>query len=319
MAMKRLVSLYFFLSMVAIQCCIAQAEPQWSHYMYNRQLFNPAVAGSKDAVEFNLVYRTQYVGLSDKTTSTQAFGVNLPIYAISSGIGLTVVNDLIGYMRTTAININYDYRHKFSFGALGVGVGVGIIQTGLEGDKLRTPDGGIGGSQIDPKVPSTPQNGVAPDIAVGIYLNSERYMAGIAINHLYSYTKLGNTTIGYARNMGIMGGYDFRIGKHFRIMPSALIKTDFKEVQTDLSFTMHIYDNIMTGLAFRGYDAHSLDAVIIYAGFKYRAFKLVYSYDINTSYLHSFNTGSHEISVGYDLKMKKRVRTGYFYHNSRFL
>ena len=317
--MKKALSLFIIFQLAVVYSCLAQAEPQWSHYMFNRQFFNPAVAGSKDAVEFNLVYRTQYVGLSDKVTSAQAFGVNLPLYAISSGIGLTVVNDMIGYQRTTSVNINYDYRHKFSFGALGVGVGLGIMQTGLEGDKLRTPDGGIGSFQTDPQVPKTIQNGVAPDLAAGIYLSSDRYMVGISIHHIYSYTKLDNATLSYARNLAVMGGYDFKIGKRFRIMPSLLLKTDFKEVQTDLSFTMHIYDNIMTGIALRGYDARSLDAVIIYAGFQYKAFHLIYSYDISTSYLNGFNTGSHEISVGYDLRMKKRAKTGYFYHNSRFL
>ena len=48
-----------------------QSEPQYSHYMYNKQLFNPAYAGSGDAVEFNALYRTQYVGLSDRSTSTE--------------------------------------------------------------------------------------------------------------------------------------------------------------------------------------------------------------------------------------------------------
>jgi Type IX secretion system membrane protein PorP/SprF len=130
---------------------------------------------------------------------------------------------------------------------------------------------------------------------------------------------LENSQINYARNLLIMGGYDFQAGKHFSIMPSALIKTDLNQVQVDLSATMRIYDNIMTGIALRGYSARSLDAVILYAGFRVKSLRVMYSYDINTSYLKGFNTGSHEVSVGIDLKLKKKVRTGYYYHNSRFL
>jgi type IX secretion system PorP/SprF family membrane protein len=287
--------------------------------MYNRQLFNPAAAGAKDAVEFNLLYRTQYVDIAEKETSTQAFAVNMPLYAISSGIGIAVTNDFIGYLRTTNVAINYDYRKKFSFASLGIGVGIGLSQTGIEGDKLRTPDGGIGGTQIDPVVPGSVQNGISPDFAAGIYLSSDKFFAGVSMNHLYTRTKFPNTRIDFARNLIIMGGYDFSVGKHFTIMPSVMIKTDLKQVQTDLSFTMSIYRNILTGVALRGYGARSLDAAIVYVGAQWKGLRLVYSYDINTSYMRSFNTGSHELSLAYDLKLKKRTKTGFYYHNSRFL
>jgi type IX secretion system PorP/SprF family membrane protein len=290
--------------------------------MFNKQLFNPAFAGSADAVQFNALYRTQYVGLATKATSTEYLGFNMPLYAISSGIGLTATNDMIGYLRTTTVNLNYDYRKKFSFGSLGVGVNVGFTQADLQGNMLRTPTGTYtGGSVIqnDPDVPATNVNGIAPDFGAGIYLNNDRYFAGVAVDHIYSVVSMKNVSINYARNLLIMGGYDFQAGKHFSIMPSVLIKTDITEVQTDLSLTMKIYNNILTGIALRGYDARSLDAVVLYAGVQIKAFRLVYSYDINTSYLNGFNTGSHEISVAYDLRLLKKVKTGYFYHNSRFL
>jgi type IX secretion system PorP/SprF family membrane protein len=300
----------------------AQSEPQYSHYMYNKQLFNPAYAGSGDVVEFNALYRTQYTGLSDRATSTQYFGFNMPLYAISSGIGLSVTNDMIGYLRTTSVNINYDYRKKFNKFALAIGVGAGIIQTGLQGDKLVTPEGIYVGGAIDHKdsyVPASLANGISPDFSAGIYLNNEKWFAGVAMDHIYSVTKLQNTQIGYARNLLIMGGYDIAAGRHFSIMPSALIKTDLRETQAELSFTMKIYDNIMTGVALRGYSLRTLDAAIIYAGFRYKGFRLMYSYDINTSYLNGFNKGSHEISVAYQFALKKRTRTGYYYYNSRYL
>ncbi len=313
---------FIFLTMVLFAGqASGQVEPQYSQYMYNKLLFNPAYAGSKDAVEFNALYRTQYVGLTERATSTEYLGFNMPLYSISSGIGLTATNDMIGYLRTTTVNIDYDYRKKFNFGSLGIGISAGFIQTGLQGNMLRTPTGTYTGGvdHNDPLVPASMVNGIAPDFSAGLYLNNDRYFAGVAINHIYSITKLKNTQIDYARNLMIMGGYDILAGKHFSIMPSVLVKSDLKKVQTDLSFTMKIYNNILTGIALRGYDARSLDAVILYAGVQIKAFRLVYSYDINTSYLSGFNTGSHEISLAYDLRLVRRTKTGYFYHNSRFL
>ena len=320
--MKFTLYISLFLLIIVSDIAVAQSEPQFSHYMYNKQLFNPAYAGSGDAVEFNALYRTQYVGLSDRATSTQYFGFNMPLYAISSGIGLSVTNDLIGYLRTTSVNINYDYRKKFRKFSLGIGFGAGIIQTGLQGNKLVTPEGIYIGGGVDHRdnyVPATLANGIAPDFSAGIYLNNEKWFAGVAVDHIYSITKLQNTQIGYARNLLFMGGYEFQTGRHFAIMPSALIKTDLREVQAELSLTMKIYDNIMTGIAFRGYSPKSIDAAIIYAGFRIKGFRLMYSYDINTSYLKGFNTGSHEISAAYQFGLKKRTKAGYYYYNSRFL
>ncbi len=41
----------------------AQQDPQYTQYMYNTEVVNPAYAGSRDALSFGLLYRTQWVGL----------------------------------------------------------------------------------------------------------------------------------------------------------------------------------------------------------------------------------------------------------------
>ena len=56
--------LYFFvIVLVAIFSGNAQQDPQYTQYMYNTQVINPAYVGSKDALSFVLLYRTQWVGL----------------------------------------------------------------------------------------------------------------------------------------------------------------------------------------------------------------------------------------------------------------
>src|SRR5665213_3434039 len=104
---------------------------------------------------------------------------------------------------------------------------------------LRTPTGiytNGGVDHNDPIVPAGLANGIAPDFSAGLYLSNDRYFAGIELDHIYSVTKLQNTHIDYSRDLLIIGGYDILAGKHFSIMPSVLIKTDLREVQTDLSF-----------------------------------------------------------------------------------
>lgn len=313
-------------SLLVLGVVSAQSEPQFTQHMYNRYLFNPAYAGSNDAIEFSLLHRSQYVGLSSTFIATQAFNFSAPIAVASSGIGLNVTNDLIGYQRSTAVNLNYNYRKKFNWGNMAIGIGAGVIQTSLDGNKLRTPEGDYVGSvnHNDEILPINRQNGVAPDFSFGIYFNNERYYAGAAVNHILftdaSITSAsGNRTkLTYSRNLFFSGGYNFTVNNKLQIMPSVLVKTDLVKAQADVSLTFTIIDNILTGISFRGYTKRAVDALALVLGFRYKGFQLVYSYDANVSYLTRFNTGSHEVSLSYRYPMKKKEVRGYFYHNPRF-
>ncbi len=315
-----------FASLLIFGVTSAQSEPQFTQHMYNRYLFNPAYAGANDAIEFSFLHRSQYVGLSSTFVATQAFNFSAPIAVASSGMGFNVINDLIGYQRSTAINLNYNYRKKFNWGNMAIGIGAGVIQTSLDGNKLRTPEGDYSGSvnHNDEILPVNRQNGIAPDFSFGVYFNNMRYYAGVAINHILftdaSITSAsGNKTkLTYSRNLFFGGGYNFRVNNKLQIMPSVLVKTDLVKAQGDVSLNLTIIDNILTGISFRGYTKKAIDALAFVLGFRYKGFQLVYSYDANVSYLKQFNTGSHEVSLSYRYPMKKKEVRGYFYHNPRF-
>ncbi len=299
----------------------AQYTPAFSQSTLNRMLLNPAHAGSLDALEINALYRSQYVAVANKAVSTQHLAFNMPIYAINSGVGLVVINDFIGYSRNTYFNVAYDYRLKLKFGTLNIGAGVGFIQSSLDGAKLRTPEGqyfsGINHNDVD--VPATMQNAIAPDFSFGINLSNKKYFASVAINHIYSKLNFKSTTININRSFLVSGGYNFDLGKKITCTPTALIQTDFSRVQLQVSTFFSIYHNILTGIALRGYSNRSFDAAIMYVGATFKGFRVLYSYDINTSYLRSFNTGSHEISLQYVMPMKRKENKGNFYYNDRYL
>ncbi len=305
----------------------AQTEPQFTQYMYNQYLFNPAYAGCQDCLEGSLLYRNQYLNLSDRPIQTEGFNFNAPIVRASSGIGVTLINDQIGWQRSTYLALNYDYRKTFAWGRLGIGIGAGFVQTSLNGAELRASDGDYTGGTVnhnDPDLPNTMQNGIAPDLSFGLYINKdEKYFAGVSINHIaFASAKInapaGTIDLNFARNLFIMGGYDITISKKLSLMPSAIIKTDLKQVQVDLGGTFTIINNILAGITFRGYDKNTIDALSFVVGFKYKGLRLVYSYDANLSYLTNFNSGSHEISLRYCYGLKKKEVPGYLYHNPRF-
>src|SRR5690554_7629071 len=85
----------------------AQQDPQYTQYMYNTQVVNPAYVGSREALSFGLLYRTQWVGL-DGAPKTGSFTVNSPV-SYNMGLGLSIVNDQLGPATETNINIDYSY------------------------------------------------------------------------------------------------------------------------------------------------------------------------------------------------------------------
>lgn len=318
-------SFFLFIFSTTIILASAQSEPQFTQHMFHRYLFNPAYAGSLDALEVSAIHRSQYVDLSSRFIATQGLNINIPVYAISSGVGITVMNDFIGYQRSTYVALNYDYRKNFKWGKLGVGIGAGLIQTSLDGAKLRTPEGdySTGVNHNDNLVPETLQNGIAPDFSFGIYFNNDKYYAGASVNHIaFSSASLktntGKTKLNFTRDLFFTGGYDFKVSEKLNIMPSAIIKTDLNNVQVDISATFTIIHNIITGISFRGYSKKTIDAMALMLGFRYKGFQLVYSYDANLSYLTKFNSGSHEIGLTYQYLLKKKESRGYLYHNPRF-
>jgi hypothetical protein len=70
----------------------------------------------------------------------------------------------------------------------------------------------------------------------------------------------------------------------------------------DFTTVVRYNDNIMIGTSFRGYNAQTVDAVVVMAGIKVTSdVTLAYSYDLPLSGLSVTNSGSHEVMLNYNL------------------
>lgn len=102
----------------------AQQNPQYTQYMYNMSVVNPAYAGSKDAVSMGALYRKQWVGL-DGAPETGTFFINSRV-GKKVGLGLSFITDKIGPV--TENNVYGDFSYTLELGgvhklALGVKAG----------------------------------------------------------------------------------------------------------------------------------------------------------------------------------------------------
>lgn len=316
---------YTFLLLLLSLAVFAQNEPQFTQFMFQRMSANPAVAGSEKGFGIAGIARFQYTGLSNRISTTQGLSGYSSIDELHGGVGVTLMNDIIGLQRTTTVNFSYAYQKRFSDFSLGIAVGAGFINSNLDGANIVTPNGDYGGAvnHNDPNLPISNSASFSPDFSAGMYFMGQKFYASVSANHLYTALKIkgvsNSVTFNYDRTLQISGGYNFKLGTKIHLQPSVLLKTNFQHLQLDVAAIFTFANTIYAGLAFRGYTAKSIDALPIFVGANIKGVRVMYSYDINVSYLRKFNRGTHEIGLTYFLPYKTKEAKGYFYHNSRFL
>ena len=69
----------FFIIVILISTLgFSQQDPQYTQYMYNTQIINPAYAGSRGILSFGLLGRSQWVNING-APNTVSFTVNSPM------------------------------------------------------------------------------------------------------------------------------------------------------------------------------------------------------------------------------------------------
>ena len=283
-----------------------QQAIQYSLYMLNPYSYNPAVAGIDNNVEATGVFRQQWVGLEGAPT-TIGVHFQLPVYIIHSGVGLNVENDNIGAFRFTTVRAGYNYIVKMGEGSLSFGLRAGIVQSALDGSKLRTPDGNYNQGLIvhnDNALAGNLGSGMTPTFEAGVYYKGEKLYAGVSANNLAepSLSYNGDKTVQFAlkRNYYLTVGTQIDIRSNISFHPSVLLKSDGTETQADFSGFLRYNDNIFLGGSFRGYNQPSKDAFVIFGGFKLNSkLILAYSYDFTLSSIKNSSEGTHEILLRY--------------------
>lgn len=103
----------------------AQQDPQYTQYMYNMNVVNPAYAGSNGTLSLGLLGRTQWTNV-DGGPKTITFSANAPI-GRKVGLGLSLIADEIGPVKEqnfyvdVSYTINTSEEGRLAFGLKGGG------------------------------------------------------------------------------------------------------------------------------------------------------------------------------------------------------
>ena len=114
---------------------IAQQDPQFTQYMFDRLSVNPAVAGISGELCGTLLLRQQWTGF-DGAPKTALLNASMPINKISSGVGISVYLDKLGQQNSTFARLHYSFHRKIGTGTLGIGIYLGAGSHALGHDWL---------------------------------------------------------------------------------------------------------------------------------------------------------------------------------------
>lgn len=296
-----------FALMLTCYAGFAQQDAQYTQYMYNTININPAYAGSRGVMSVFGLHRTQWVGL-DGAPTTNTFSFNTPINNSNLGVGFSLVNDRIGPTSDNTISADISYTvtmnevYKLSFGVKASG---NIFN--LDTEKLDPSN------PIDPNLQNF-NNEFSPNFGAGVYLHSDKLYLGLSVPNFLQDSKYNDNEVAVFQermNFYFIGGYVFDVSQSIKFKPAVLTKmVTGSPLQVDASANFLFFDKFMLGGAYR-WDA----AVSALAGFQVTDGLFIgYSYDMETTQLRRYNSGSHEVFLRFELfnKVSKMVSPRFF-------
>lgn len=288
--------IFFSLGLILLsKLNFAQQLPQFTQYMYNQYAFNPAYAGVNPSWEAITNNRYQWVGITDapRTFTLSAQG---PLKKENMALGGYLYTDNVGPTRRLGFQTSYSYHVKLTETInLSFGLSIGFNQWMLDADKITTyhqgdfyfSNGLLKSADMDGKF--------------GLYLYHEDWHFGASIEQMLhnKMTFLSTQTSSESfmeDHFNIHGGYTFRIGEDWKIDPSALLKIGLPApLKFDIGVRGTYKDAVWLGGGFR-----TNDAAYALIGFAYRnQLKIGYSFDFTTTDLRNYNSGTHEIFLGF--------------------
>jgi type IX secretion system PorP/SprF family membrane protein len=313
-----------------VLCCqflSAQQKPQYTQYIMNNYIINPALSGIENYTDIKLSHRLQWVGLQGAPVTTY-LTINTPLgkndnrqtsgtvpkpgenprgknywenYEAAkphSGIGLTVVDDHTGPLNNFTADATYAYHIGISpKTSLAAGFGVGITNISLDRGSLyfETP--------VDPAVYNNGNiNSIKPDFNAGLWLYSADYFVGVSAQQIIpqkvSFT--GNAVSLYngklVPHLFATAGYRFLLTDDVNMITSVMMKyVEPVPLQFDFNVKLLYQDFLWVGASRRTYDGFAAMLGVNISSM----INIGYSYDLTTSRLNTVSYGTHEIIVGF--------------------
>ncbi|MFB9055618.1 type IX secretion system membrane protein PorP/SprF [Mariniflexile ostreae] len=291
----------------------AQQLPQFTQYMYNTISINPAYAGSRETLSIVGLHRSQWVGIEGAPT-TQTLSIHTPLRNERIGVGLSFINDELGYE-----NFSYlygDFSYTLPVGTktkLALGLKGGFTHYNIDQDLLN-----------DPKVFADPffnevSNRWSPNIGAGAFLHTDRWYLGLSAPRILNtdYNKGKQGALDYIAlervSYYFTGGYVFDLSNTTKFKPAMLMKaTNGAPLSFDITANFLFNDVFWLGGSYRiNESAAALGGIMDFQISK--QLRIGYAYEYPLSELRNYTGGTHEILLMFEIFESKRIKSPRFF------
>lgn len=300
--MGKLKTLVLLITFLTVGTIYGQQDPQYTQYVYNMNILNPAYAGSKGVPAIGLLARTQWVGL-DGAPKTTTLSIDSPV-SDAIGLGFSVIHDEIGPAKENNVYADFSYTiftGEESMLSFGLKAGVTFLDVGF----LET---------LEPDPLNIPINQTSPNFGAGIFFHNSKFYVGLSAPNFLETRHLESgdgyvSTASEKMHYFLTSGYVFEMNKNLLFKPSVLFKaTSGAPLSVDLSAAFLIREFLELGVNYRIDD--SVSGIV---GLQVsRNFKIGYAYDYTTSNFGDYNSGSHEIILLFEFNRKNLKSPRFF-------
>lgn len=297
---KIILSISFLLFIIKVS---AQQDPEYTHYMYNMNVVNPAYAtGEQAMLDLGVLYRSQWVGVVGTPKTFNFFG-HIPLNK-KVEMGLSIISDDIGDGAKKEDNFYADFAYVLNLNStaklsLGLKAGFTSFKTNFNGFKFESGD-----SSTDNAF-SENVNAIFPNIGVGAYYFTNTYYLGLSAPNLLSSKHIeeraGINAFGSEKiHMFFTGGYVFNLSDTFKLKPAFMTKVVAgSAVSLDVSANVLFNEKFELGASYRFDDSVSALMNVKVS----KSISVGYAYDYTTSNLGQFNSGTHEIFMLFNIDL----------------
>ncbi|WP_294956990.1 type IX secretion system membrane protein PorP/SprF [uncultured Flavobacterium sp.] len=296
--MKKIILLIHFLFYLSVS---AQQDPEYTHYMYNMSVVNPAYAtGVPAMMNFGGLYRTQWVGAYGSPKTFTFFGHTAINDKIEAGISF--ISDDIGDGAKKENNVYADFAYVLKLGgknklSLGLKAGFSSMQTNFNGFRFTDPQTDFAFSENI--------NATKPNIGIGAYYFTDNLYVGLSVPNLlkskYIEEKSGINAFGSEEiHTFLTAGYIFQVNDKLKLKPAFMSK-----FVKGAPITLDVTANVLYNEKFEFGAAYRIDDSVS-ALFNINVtptLRVGYAYDYTLTNFGQFNSGTHEIMLLFDLDL----------------
>lgn len=292
---------------ILFSCCMllaffakSQQLPQYSQYILNDYVINPATAGVDNYFEAKTNYRSQWVGINE-APRTYILSVNGPLEHEKMGIGGYLFVDRTGPTQRTGFDLSYSYHVMLNDEInLSFSINAGILQYTVAGSEIRLEN------ENDPSLLDNKMSKTMPDAGASFYLYHEDFFFGASAPQLLqNKIDFGDESVKMSGRLVnhyyLIGGYRYDINEQFELEPSFLMRF-VKPVPMHYELSLRtIYDK----MAWLGVSYRRNTAIALLAGYSFNeSLTFGYSYDFIQTSINQYSSGTHEIMLSFRIANK---------------